>query len=182
MRRYQAGDNAAFQALFARHAGKLYGYFAHRSGSRAQAEDLSQKTWLRVHHARARYQPELRFLPWLYTIAANLGRSERARDGAREHLTADGTLPEEATLVEPGLDERQRAVRKALAALPESQREVILLHRYQGLGFAEIAAALSISEGAVKLRAHRGYLQLRALLGPEEPAAGAAASGRKEGA
>lgn len=163
MQRYQQGDGAAFQALFARHGGRLYGFFAHRTGSRAQAEDLTQRTWLRVHHARQRFRLDGRFLPWLYTIAANLGRSS-ARDGARERLTADGSLPAADALVEPGLSEEHRAVRQALAALPEGQREVILLHRFQGLGFAEIAAALGTSEGAVKLRAHRAYKTLRALL------------------
>lgn len=167
MGRYMAGEEAAFAALFARHAGRLYGYFTHRTGSRAQAEDLTQQTWLRVHHARQRFQVEARFLPWLYTIAANLGRSS-ARAHAREHLTADGALPEEQALPqdlqEPGLSESHRAVRQALLSLPEGQREVILLHRFQGLDFAEIAAALGISEGAVKLRAHRGYQQLRVLL------------------
>jgi RNA polymerase sigma-70 factor (ECF subfamily) len=62
---------------------------------------------------------------------------------------------------DPGLD---RQVRAALAALPEAQREAVVLHRFEGLSFAEIAEAAGVTESAVKVRAHRGYEALRAAL------------------
>ena len=61
-----------------------------------------------------------------------------------------------------GVDER--AVRQALALLPEAQREVILLHAYEGLTFGEIAELLRTTGVAVRVRAHRGYRKLRELL------------------
>lgn len=170
MQAYQRGDDAAFSALFSRYARRIYGYFAHRSGSRAHAEDMTQQTWLQVHRARASYRGDGRFAPWLFTIAANTFRTTLrggAAIGGRERLTSDGATPE-PLWAEPGLTEDQRAVRQALAALPDAYREVILLHRWEGLGFAEIAAILGQNESAVKVRAHRGYLKLREILADGE--------------
>ena len=64
-------------------------------------------------------------------------------------------------LRDPGLE---KAVRAALAQLPDAQREAILLHRFEGLSFAEIAEHVGLTESAVKVRAHRGYERLRELL------------------
>jgi RNA polymerase sigma-70 factor (ECF subfamily) len=160
MRRYRDGDEAAFDALFQRHAPRVHGFLLRHVGQRALADDLLQGTWLHVHRARATFRDGERFTPWLYTIANNLRRDE-GRRGARERadLSRDGRLPE------PRGDqpdhELQERVQAALQAIPESYREVIVLHRWHDLGFVEIARMLGTTEGAVKLRAHRGYLALR---------------------
>jgi RNA polymerase sigma factor (sigma-70 family) len=166
MRRYCEGDEQAFRALFARHGGHVYGYLHHCTVSRALAEDLSQQTWLHVHRGRRSFEPGARFLPWLYAIATNLRRDRARRDRRRpEDLTADGAPPLACTeALSPAAQERAAAVRAALAEIPEDHREVIVLHRWHDLSFAEIAAVLGTTEGAVKLRAHRGYVKLRALL------------------
>lgn len=165
MRSYQRGDETAFQVLFQRHGHRIFRYFVHYTGDRAQAEDLLQQTWLQLHRARARFRPDEPFLPWLYTIAANLRRnSARARARSGADLTRDGELPEPPPPALGDAEGRDLAVRQAVAALPESYRDVILLHRWHELGFAEIARILGTTEGAVKLRAHRGYLCLRELL------------------
>ena len=174
MRRYVNGDQPAFTALFTRYTPRVYGYLVHCTGNRALAEDLTQQTWLRLHHARATFRDGARVAPWIYTIAANL-RRDHARDSVRtrESLTADGSAPEptpDAVTPEApaqaahDAQERAAAVHRALAALPEGAREVIVLHRWHDLGFAEIAALQGTTEGAVKVRAHRGYLKLRELL------------------
>lgn len=167
MQRYLDGDMQAFRALFARHTPRVYGFLLHRTGEAALAEDLTQQTWLRVHAARATFRAGARFRPWLYTIAANL-----RRDQLRAHPPEDlpGTLPEPPQEEDP--DEaraRRDLLRRALLALPEPYRDVIVLHRYHDLGFAEIAEIVGATEGAVKLRAHRGYLMLREQLGPKRP-------------
>jgi len=164
MGRYVDGDRAAFMTLFGRYTGRIYGYLLHCTGDRALAEDLAQQTWLRLHHARATFQPGARFAPWIYTIAANL-RRDHVRGSTREYLTADGEAPEpEPELPAAGATERAEAVQRALGSLPAGYREVIVLHRWHELGFAEIAQILGTTEGAIKVRAHRGYLKLRELL------------------
>ena len=95
------------------------------------------------------------------TNTAGSGGSPKisTRDGlARAENT--GT-PQEAPEAEAGAGQRIERVRAALEALPESQRAIVHLHRYEGLTFAEIARVLGTTEGAVKLRAFRAYERLR---------------------
>lgn len=165
MTRYMEGDRRAFDLLFVRHAGRMHGFFVRHGADRARADDFLQTTWLHVHRARATFDRTARFAPWLYTIANNV-RCDEGRRAARDKadLTRDGGLPEKAAGQGSGsgLDrEDARRVQAAVSALPESQREVIVLHRWMDLGFGEIAEMLGTTEGAVKLRAHRGYLALR---------------------
>jgi RNA polymerase sigma-70 factor, ECF subfamily len=195
MRRYCAGDERAFEALFARHAGRVHAFLVRHVRDRALADDLLQSAWLHVHRARGTFRDGERFTAWLYTIANNLRRDEgrrRARDQAA--LSRDGKLPEPSAAASAaaggigggggggaagaaggggsgaaGGGELAERVAAALEALPEQYREVIVLHRWHDLGFAEIARMLGTTEGAVKLRAHRGYLALREALGKEAP-------------
>jgi RNA polymerase sigma-70 factor (ECF subfamily) len=167
MERYQRGDRAAFETLFSRHGGRVFGFLMRATGDRALAEDLLQHTFLNLHRARESYRAGAPFAPWLYTIANNARRdAARERRRGREDLTADGTAPEAAgeSPHDAAGDEEAERVRAALEKLPEAQREVIVLHRWHGLSFAEIAEVVGASEGAVKVRAHRGYLALRDLL------------------
>ncbi|HEY7953832.1 MAG TPA: sigma-70 family RNA polymerase sigma factor [Polyangia bacterium] len=167
MLRYQSGDERAFDALYRRHAPRVHGFLVRLTGDRARADDLLQIAWLHVHRARGSFRAGERFTAWLYTIANNARRDEGRRSGRdRAILTADGELPEPASAalapVSDGPDPER--VKAALARLPANYREVIVLHRWHDLGFGEIATIVGASEGAVKLRAHRGYLALRELL------------------
>jgi RNA polymerase sigma factor (sigma-70 family) len=162
MERFLGGDSAAFDALFARHAARLRGYLRRMVGP-AAADDVTQTTFLSVVRSRGRFQAGARFRPWLYAIASNAAR-DHVRRARFEQPTDSGDLPEQVTedvLPDPALE---AAVQRALAQLPLAQREAILLHRFQGFSFAEIAETLGLTESAVKVRAHRGYVQLRQLL------------------
>ncbi len=163
MERYQHDDRQAFDELFRRHAQRVFGFLYRHTFDRARAEDLLQQTWLKVHRARASYRAGAPFAPWLYTIANNARRDAARGDSrSREELTTDGAAPEATPAVDEGPDAER--VRAALLALPEAYREVIVMHRWQELSFAEIAEVLSTTEGAIKVRAHRGYLALREIL------------------
>ncbi len=166
MARFIQGEAVAFDALFQRYARPVHGYLTRLTGSPALAEDLVQLTFLSVVRARGRFQAGARFKPWLYAIATNAARDAQRRQHRPEELTPRGELP--ATLAADGPAPRdvglERAVQRALAQLPEGQRVPIVLHRFEGMGFAEIAEALGLTESAVKVRAHRGYARLRKLL------------------
>jgi RNA polymerase sigma-70 factor (ECF subfamily) len=175
MRAYVDGDRGAFARLFDRLAPPLHAFFVRSFRSRPMADDLVQTTFLKLHRARERWHPELPLRPWVFTIAARVRQDElrRARGlgetaGEEEIATAEarGTdvlaVPDaEARLF---AHDREARVRDALEALPEAQRTVIHLHRFEGLTFGEIARALGTTEGAVKLRAFRGYERLRSAL------------------
>jgi RNA polymerase sigma factor (sigma-70 family) len=174
MLRYREGDQQAFDGLFARLASSVHGFFLRTFREPSVADDLLQTTFLNLHRARGQYRRGQPVRPWLFAIAANVRMDELRR---RHRLPAGGS-PEEIDRIldresfaqtppEP-LESAERAerVRQALAALPDSQRMVIEMNRFDGLSFGEIARALGLSEGACKLRAFRGYEALRKRLAP----------------
>jgi RNA polymerase sigma factor (sigma-70 family) len=168
MERLRGGDRCAFDALFARHSGSVHRFLSRRVGDTARAEDLTQETFLSLIRARGRYVAGRPFRHWLFAIAANAARHHlRAdrREGARLRDVAASANAATAT-ESGGIDER--AVRQAVALLPDGHREVIVLHAYEGMTFAEIAEVLGSTGVAVRLRAHRGYRRLRELLGRSE--------------
>lgn len=164
MERFIDGDAKAFDALFARHGGMLRAYLQRLTNSGAVADDLAQATFISVVKGRGRFQRGAKVKPWLYAIATNAARDWRRRSKF-ESVTDEGDVPEgeaePAMQRDPGLE---KAVKAALAQLPEAQREAIVLNRYEGLSFAEIAVHAGVTESAVKVRAHRGYERLRELL------------------
>jgi len=169
MERLCEGDIRAFEALFERHANSIHRFLSQRVGDPARAEDLTQETFLSVIRARGRYLLGRSFRQWLYAIASNASRHDlraHRREGARLRKVAVATSSPITGREGAGVDER--AVRQALALLPDPQREVIVLHTYEGMTFAEIAEVLSSSSVAVRVSAHRGYCRLRKLLGHVE--------------
>lgn len=164
MASFCAGADASFALLFDRYAAPIHRLMLRLTHEHAMATDLTQSTFLSVVKGRSRFVPGSRFRVWLYVIAMNAWRDHRRR-GTRERLSADGLLPEGSyvpVMRDPGLE---REVRAALARLPDEQREVIVLHQLEGFSFKEIAELLQLTESAAKVRAHRGYERLRALLG-----------------
>ncbi len=164
MSAYVAGDVRAFERLFARLAPRVHGFFMRSFRDATVADDLLQVTFMKVHRAREQYQSGLKVAPWLFAVAARvrldeLRRRLRLPEDADEEALA--RADEEAPRDPPPDTELQEAVRAALARLPESQRAVIHLHRYEGMTFPEIASVLGTTAGAVKLRAFRGYQTLR---------------------
>lgn len=172
MRAYVAGSRKAFARLFDSLAPAVHAFFVRSVRDRTLAEDLVQTTFLNVHRARHRWDPGRPLRPWVFTIAAHvrddaLRRAVPAeRDEALGAAEADAARERAGPGADVALFRRTRAerVREALDALPEAQRAIVHLHRFEGMTFAEIAGALGATEGAVKLRAFRAYGRLRAAL------------------
>ncbi len=172
---HASGDRHAFATLFRRHAGRLEAFFR-RHAPRGTADDLVQLTFLRLHDARASYRPELPLRPFLYAIAVRV-RIDEGRRRARRLPSASGSVSDAqgtstSTTPESDLVARQLGARARVAidALPETQRAVVLLHRFEDMSFAEIAQTLSmvegtaLTEGAARIRAFRAYDALRRAL------------------
>lgn len=165
-RRYVGGDPSAFDLLFLRYQPRLRAVFARSFTDLPTVEDLVQATFLKLHRGRDRYDPRRPFRPWLYTIAMGVRQDELRRryrlppTAGEEALTAaEGPAPPEVRFAgEASLADRVRA---AIDGLPENQRVVIQLHRFEQLTFEEIGAALGVAPGSVRVRASRGYAALR---------------------
>jgi RNA polymerase sigma factor (sigma-70 family) len=161
---YRGGQAGAFDALYARHRGRLYRFILRSIKERATAEELFQEAWIRVIEARHRYAPQAKFTTWLYTIAHNLLVDHWRRKG----LTLV-QLDEEASVAAADNPARQAEAREslarllqALAALPEAQREAFLLHEEAGLSVAEIAQVTGAGEEAAKSRLRYAIAKLKA--------------------
>lgn len=163
MDRYCAGDVAAFDALFVRYSRRLVRFLASMVGP-AQASDLAQLTFLKVHENRHRYRAGGSLAAWLFTIARNSALDHlRSAPRRREVFGTDVEPAAEAPRRDRLRDDRVRA---AIAALPDDQRNVVMLHWYGGLTFDEVGRVVGASGPAVRVRAHRAYGKLRAALGP----------------
>jgi RNA polymerase sigma factor (sigma-70 family) len=169
MASYRAGQLDAFEVLFSRYSDAMVRFFLRSYRDRGLAEDLSQQVFLRMHRGRDTFEAGRSFWPWLYAIAGRIRQDEwRRRQRSLEDLDAEGE-PERhagpATTEEgPGGTAALR-LEAALAELTEPQRQILHLHRVEGMTFREIGEVLQLSEGAVKLRAFRSYEKLRALMG-----------------
>jgi len=166
MARFCRGDEAAFEALYDRYAGVVFGFLKRMLHDQATAEDAMQSTFLSFVRARGRYEGGTSVRGWLFAIATNAGRDALRRQRARREEPTDPAFAdvsgEAPAAPDPGL---ARDIEVAFAALPAAEREAIILHKICGFSFDEIAASLGITATAAKVRAHRGYQRLRLLLG-----------------
>ena len=165
MGRVKAGDPAGAEALFSRYAGPMLGFTERMLGNRAEAEEVTQDVFLKMISRCEQYDGRASVSTWLFAIAANACR-DRLRSAWRTTSVPLDAVPEPKgeSSVEGGLleRERRRAVRAALDRLTREQREALLLARYRGMPYAEVARTLGISEGAVKTRVFRAVETLRA--------------------
>lgn len=162
MDRYCAGDAEAFALLFERFSRRLVRFLTNMVGP-AQAKDLAQITFLKVHENRHRYRVGASVASWIFTIARNSALDFlRSAPKRREVYGAEREAPAESVPRDRLRDERVKA---AISGLPDDQRQVILLHWYGGLTFEEVGQVVGATGAAVRVRAHRAYEKLRVSLG-----------------
>ncbi len=171
MARYCDGEARAFEELYAGLAPRILGYLKAMVGEQAAAEDLLQQTFMKLHQSRATYVRGANPVPWLYTIAHRTCIDEmRRRTRSRVRLSQDGELPHEpivditgTTEVEGSGDDDAAMARglAALASLPDPLRQAVVLIKIHGHSSAEAASIAGTTAGAIKVRAHRGYVALR---------------------
>ena len=176
------GDAAAFTELVLRYQNRLLTVLEHLVGNREQAEDLAQEVFVRVFKARHRYEPEAKFSTWLFTIANNIAsnalrsRNRRREVGVPEGNGADSTplsldqLAKAASGAMPTrrLDKAEQAevVRSAVAALSERQRMALLLAKFEGMSYQDIAQTMDLSVQAIKSLLSRARVNLKEILTP----------------
>ncbi|MCC6123946.1 MAG: sigma-70 family RNA polymerase sigma factor [Pirellulales bacterium] len=171
-------DNAAaFEELVLRYQDRLMTILRHLAGDAGQAEDLAQEIFLRVYRSRKTYEPSAKFATWFFTIANNVvSNSLRSRSRRHEHTVASrDSGPQDVLLAASSgqmparlLDkaEMREIVRMALESIPERQRLAVLLCKFEGLSYADIAAALEATPQAVKSLLARARINLREILQP----------------
>src|ERR1700685_3537073 len=153
MLRVREGDDTSFGLLLDRHRSPVVHFLYRMVQNDAVSEELAQEVFLRVYRSRATYVPTAKFTTWLFRIATHLalnwirdGKKERRNESLSEELI-EGAEPQGAerppVLEQEVIHEaRVREIRKAIEALPEKQRAAVLMHKYQGLDYSQIAGAL----------------------------------------
>lgn len=162
MLEFQGGSHPAFEQLFARYRGPLYGFFRRRLNGDQRAEDLTQETFVAVIRASAQYEPRALFRTYLYSIAMNLLAAERRKRAKDSPPGKDA--PEPATREAP---DSVLWIRHALEKLDESEREILMLREYEQLSYAEIAYFQSLPVNTVRSRLFRARIALKEHLEPE---------------
>ena len=162
MARTQAGDQEAYRALLADIGPALQSFLRRRVSDQSEVEDVLQDVLMAMHRARHTFDARRPLEPWIFTIARNV-----AIDHARQRISRGNwevlvdELPERAgsgALPDPvRLDQ-------ALAKLPPAQREAFEMLKLEGLTVTAAAERVGTTPGALKVRAHRAYKALRALL------------------
>jgi RNA polymerase sigma-70 factor (ECF subfamily) len=161
-----AGDVAAFERLYRQFSPRIYGLCLRLTGQREAAEDCTQESFVAAWRALGRFERRSRFSTWLHKIAVNCVLSRRK--GLRaEYEVAEPLqgMPDRADLGSgaPPLD-----VERAIAALPDGARHVLVLVGIYGFSHAEAASALGVAEGTCKAQLHRARQLLSSTLGLEE--------------
>jgi len=176
---FRDGDEKAFATLIRRFQDRVLGLAYRYLGDRDAAEDLAQEAFLRVYKARERYEPRAKFSTWLYRIVVNLCLNElRWRRGKKALALAVSTETSSNLNIELA-DEAEREPHEALedaelalkiqeiiADLPENQRIAILLNKYEGLSYQEVADAMETSVMAVKSLLTRARVKIKERLLP----------------
>lgn len=154
----QAGDGAAFTALFDQYHGPITGYLARLTGNRDAADDLTQETFLKAYRGLGRTGADLSFRPWLYRIATNTARSWQRRQRIVRWLPfgddAGTPEPRDERDLATALGEHE-AVVAALRSISPAQASILLLRHDQGLTVEEAAVVMKVSTNTAKVRLHR---------------------------
>ena len=169
IQRWKRGDKRAFEALVRRHMTDAfyvaYGYV----GNAEDARDLSQEAFIKAYQARARFDEERPFYPWLYRILKNhclnfvtRGRHHISLDDENEHREI--ASPAATALEDMEENERKRLVRVAIDRLSEDHREIIVLKNFKEHSYKEIAEVLGIPIGTVMSRLFYARQALRIII------------------
>jgi RNA polymerase sigma factor (sigma-70 family) len=165
VRRLRAGDRAAFREIYGRYAQPTFGFLLRLCGRRDQAEDLHQETWLAVARHAGRLAADSDLGAWIFTIARNQFRS--AYRSAARVRPPEGAPPVTETSDDPAAHDLERA----LAALPEAHREILLLVGIEGMAIEQAAMVLAVRPAAARQRLARARTALAQRLAADEAGA-----------
>lgn len=175
MLRFQNGDESAFREIVEQHKLSVLNLCYRFVGNREDAEDIAQDVFIRILKAAPRYKPNASLSTWIYRITVNVCLNFNRRKKILNFFslnhqyesgqTAEDRLPELMSEEQPDSElekkELQKIVQDAIQSLPENQQTVVVLHRYEGLSYQQIADVLDTTVSAVESRLHRAKLNLQ---------------------
>lgn len=166
------GDEDSFRQLVERHQDRLVGLCQRLLGDREEALDAAQEVFLKTYRQAGSLQPKGELFTWMYRVATNFCLNRIRRRKLARFLSLTPDPQDEAPSLDPldrapdalaALEARRRwqQTLEEIEALPESQRVVLILARFEGLPYRQIGEILGISEGAVESRLFRAMRHLK---------------------
>jgi RNA polymerase sigma-70 factor (ECF subfamily) len=169
------GDAEAFDALMRQHQDRVLAVCLRMLGNRPEAEDATQEVFVKMYHQAGQLESRGQVYTWLYRVAMNHCLNQLRRRKIVRFLplatgrSQEDDAPLEIEPREPSADpeqaaearERWKQTERSIAALPDNQKAVLILARFEGLSYREIAQTLEITEGAVESRLVRAMRNLR---------------------
>ena len=170
MRSAQAGNEADYRTLLTELTQVVRRYLSSRFGRTEFVDDCVQECLVAIHEARHSYDPKRAFRPWFYAIVRYKAIDELRGQRRRRDLAAQQSLEQlsAAQAAEAHLFEAQSVSGYLLQLLSPHYRDAIILTKLEGYSVTEAAAHLQISEGALKVRVHRGIGRLKRLVEAEK--------------
>ena len=164
--RLRAGDGQAFEEMVRAYQHRVFGVALRMLSSPAEAEEVAQEVFLRVHRSVAEFRGEAKLSTWLYAIASRvcltrLTTAERRMIRRGEEALAKVPTPGDGPAGDLERSELEAALHCAIAELPEDRRIVVVLRDLEGLSYEEIAQALDLELGTVRSRLHRARMDLK---------------------
>jgi RNA polymerase sigma-70 factor (ECF subfamily) len=170
-----AGDKRAFACLMARHKKTVYGIVSRFFNKQVEADDVFQEVFLRVWRSAASYQPTAKFSTWIYTITVNLCKSELSSFWRRHVRLIASFGSEDGENIVPAAvpstedmaasNQEVENIRRAIESLPSQQRLALILSRYEGLSYQEIAEVMQCSLASVESLLFRAKKNLAKSIG-----------------
>lgn len=171
MTHYQQGDDKAFQQLFEKYRDRIFRFiYAGFENDLSLVEEYTQEVFIKVIRSRNTYNPEKRFVAWLFTIARNhclnkFARSSRRYEIISFELNENDAASGAGTMA---LENREinELIQEKVAELPEIQRTIFIMREVEEMSHKTIAQALSLSENNIRTQYHRAKNKLQTLLTP----------------
>lgn len=167
IRRIKQGDESAFGALVRRHYRNIYAFCYRRCGDAALAADLTQEVFLRLVTAVGRYSVTGKFTNYLFTIAVNVCNDHYRRKKPESVPLTEDTAVSDGAETQALKNDSVENIRRALALLPDEQRDAVILRYWHDMKLRDIAAVTGISTATAKSRLRLGMEKLRRLLESE---------------
>ncbi len=165
IQRAQRGDPAAIREIYKAYAPRVYAIVKRLSADEMLAEDWAQEAWVRIFRALHTFRGESRFTTWLHRIAVNSAlHGRRWRDRRTRH-----EMPLDESISSFGQNDQthlRMKLERALQALPERMRQVLVLHDIEGFTHEEIAGFLGVTPGTSKSQLFKARAHMRELLRP----------------
>ncbi len=175
MMRVKAGDRSAFKLIVDKYQRRVINVAYRLLGDREEAEDVAQEMFLKVYLSAKSYEPKAELFTYLYSITTNLALNRLRKKKRLRWFSLDMFKGNEGKEIDwevpadPGdqpdisleQTEREAVIRRALDALPDAQKTAVVLSRYEGLSYREIARVMGISVSAVESKLHRAKQTLK---------------------